>query len=95
MDVMGVLPPLLSRIVERLRCLNTERERVMELYLEEKAALEMIYSDPWKPLYEEIRIVAAVYLDDEIKRIRKEGGVKKEEEGQKGDDSGNGDAREG
>ena len=67
----------------------------MEQYLEERVALEMKYSDLWKPLYEEIRIVAAVYLDDEIKRIRKEEGVKKEEEGQKGDDSGNGDAREG
>ena len=40
---MGVLPPLVARIVERLKCLNTERERerVMEKYLEERAALEI------------------------------------------------------
>ena len=40
-DVMDVPPPLLSCIVERLKCLNTEKERVMEQYLEERAVLEM------------------------------------------------------
>ena len=38
--VMGVLPPPVARRVERLKCLNTGRERVMEKYLEERAALE-------------------------------------------------------
>ena len=33
MDGMDVLPHLLARRVERLKCLNMERERVMEQYL--------------------------------------------------------------
>ena len=33
-DAMDVLPPLVARRVERLKCLNTQRERVMEKYLE-------------------------------------------------------------
>ena len=74
MDVMGVLPPLVARRVERLKCLNTERERVMERYLEEIAALEKKYLDICKPLYEEILNVVAGHLDDKIEGIRKEGG---------------------
>ena len=62
MDVMGVLPPLLSCRVERLRCLNTERERIIKQYLEERAALETKYLDLCKPLYEEIGNVAAVVI---------------------------------
>ena len=46
MDVMDVLPPLIVRRVERLKYINTDRERVMEQYLEERAALEMTYLDP-------------------------------------------------
>ena len=45
MDMMDVLPPLVARRVKRLKRLNTERERVMERYLEERAALEMKYLD--------------------------------------------------
>ena len=30
-DVKGVIPPLVARRVERLKCFNTERERVMEI----------------------------------------------------------------
>ena len=41
MDVVDILPPLVARRVKRLKCLNTERERVMERYMEERAALEM------------------------------------------------------
>ena len=52
-DLMEVLPPLVSCIVERLECLNTDRERLMGRYLEERVALEMKYSDLCKPLYEE------------------------------------------
>ena len=33
MDVIGILPPLVSCRVERLKCLNTEIERAMEQYL--------------------------------------------------------------
>ena len=44
-DVMEVLPPLVAHRVERLKCINTERERVMERYMEEREALEMKYSD--------------------------------------------------
>ena len=44
-DVMDVLPPLVARRVKRLKCLNTERERVTERHLKERAALEMNYSD--------------------------------------------------
>ena len=50
---MDVLPPLVARRAKRLKCLNTEIERLMEQYLEERAALEMKYSDLCKPLYEE------------------------------------------
>ena len=53
MDVMGVLPPLVARRVERLKCINMERERVMEQYLEERVVLETKYSDICKPLYKE------------------------------------------
>ena len=59
---MGVLPPLLSRRVERLRCLNTERDRVMEKYLEERAVLETKFSDLCQPLYKEIGNVVAVVI---------------------------------
>ena len=87
-------PPLIARRVERLKCLNMERERVMEQYLEERAALERKYSDLWKPIYEERGNVVAGCLDNEIERIHKEGGGKKEEERSKRDDGG-GDAGEG
>ena len=80
-DVMDVLTPLVACRVEHLKCLNSERERVMDIYLEERAALEMKYSDLCKPLYEERVNVVAGCLDDEIERIHKEGGGKKEEEG--------------
>ena len=51
----------------------------MEQYLEERAALETNYSDPCKPLYKERGNVVVRLLDDEIKRIHKEGGGEKEE----------------
>ena len=44
-DMMGVLPPPVTRRVESLKCLNTERERVIGKYLEERAAMETKYSD--------------------------------------------------
>ena len=74
---MDFLPPLVARRVERLKFLSTERERVMEQHLEERAALEMKYSDLCKPLYKEIGNVVAGLLDYEIKRIHKEGGGRK------------------
>ena len=93
MDVMGVLPPLVARRVEHLKCLNTERERVMEQYLEERTALETKYSDLCKPLYEERGNVVAGCLYDEIEMIHKEGGGEKEEEVMKRyDDNGDDDA---
>ena len=54
-----------------------ERERVMEQYLEERAALEMKYSDLCKPLYEERGDVVSGCLDDKIERIHNEVGGKK------------------
>ena len=63
-----------------------ERERVMERYLEERAATEMKYLDICKPLYKNRGNVVTRRLDDEIERIHREGGGKKEEEGSKGDD---------
>ena len=64
----------------------------MEQYLDERAVLETNFSDLWKPLYKEIGNVVDGRLDDETKRIHKEGGGEKEEEGSKIDDSGgNGD----
>ena len=62
-DVMGVLPPLVSCRVQRLKYLNTERERVTEQYLEEIPELETKYSDLCKPLYEERGNVVAGRLD--------------------------------
>ena len=47
---MEVLSPLVSRRVESIKCLSTERERVMERYMEEILAMEMKYSDLYKPL---------------------------------------------
>ena len=75
-DVMGILPLVVACRVERLKCLNTERERVMEQYLEERAALEMKYSDLCKPLHKERGNVVAGRLDDKTEMIHKEGGGK-------------------
>ena len=74
MDMIGVLPTLVARRFERLKCLNMERERVMGRYLEERAALDIKYLYLCKPLYKERGNVVAGRLDDEIKRIHKEGG---------------------
>ena len=76
---MDVLPPLVARRVERLKCLNTERERITERYLEEIAALEMKYLDLCKPIYKERVNAVAGSLDDKIETIHKEGGGEKEE----------------
>ena len=68
----------------------------MEKYLEERAALGTKYLDLCKPLYEERGNVVSGCLDDETKRIYKELGGEKEEEGSKrDDDGGNDDAGEG
>ena len=68
----------------------------MELYMEERVVLETKISDLCKPLYEEIGNVVVGRLDDETKRIHKEGGGEKEEEGSKKDDnSGNGNMGKG
>ena len=85
---MDILPPLVARRVKRLKSLHMERERVMEKYLEEIAALEMKYLDLCKPLYKKIGNVVAGRLGDEIDRVNKEGGGEKEEEGSNGDNSG-------
>ena len=69
---MDVLPPLVACRVERLKCLSTERERVMKRYLEERVALEMKYLDLCKPIYEERGNVVAGRLDYKINRIHKE-----------------------
>ena len=90
MDVMDVLPPLVARRVNHIKFLNTERE-VDVKYLEERAVLEMKYLYPCKTLFEERGNVVNVRLDDDIERIHKEGGGKKEVEGSKGDDDGSDD----
>ena len=98
---MGVLPPIVARRVELLKCLNTERERVVEKYLKERAALETKYPDLCKPLYKETGNVVAGRLDDDIEMINKDWGVEKEEEWSKidenigNDNSGDGEEREG
>ena len=53
------------------------------------------YSYLCKLLYDERGNAVAGRLDDKIKRIHKEGGGKKEEEGLKGDINGGNDTREG
>ena len=50
----------------------------MELYLEERAALETKYLDLCKPLYKERVNVVTGRLDDDIERIHKEVGSEKE-----------------
>ena len=56
----------------------------------------MKYQDPCKPLYKERGNVVHGSLDDNMKRINKEGGGEKEQGGSKGDDDGdNNDAEEG
>ena len=93
---MEILLPLVARRAERIKCLNTKRERVMERYMEDRASLETKYLDLCKPLYEERQNVVTGCLDDEIEKVHKEGGDEKEEGGSKGDDGGgNGDVREG
>ena len=68
----------------------------MELNMEERVVLETKISDLCKPLYEEIGNVVAGRLDDETKRIHKEGGGEKEEEELKrNDNSSNGDMGKG
>ena len=62
-DVMDFLSPLVARRVERLKCLITERERVMEQYLEDRATMEIKYLDTCKPLYEDRGNVVAGRLD--------------------------------
>ena len=52
--------------------------------MEERAALEMKYSDLCKPIYKERRNVVAGRLDDEIQRIHKQVGGQKEEDGSQG-----------
>ena len=66
MDMIGVLPTLVARRFERLKCLNVEKDRVMEQYLEERAALEMKYLDICKPIYEEIGNFVARCLGGKI-----------------------------
>ena len=90
-DVMGVLPPLVARRVERLKCLNTERDRAMKKYLEERAAPDTKYLDLCRPLYEERGNVVARRLNDDIGRIHNKGGGKKEEEWSKIYENGGGD----
>ena len=76
---MDVIPPLLARRFGCIKCLNTGRDRVMERYLEERAVLEMKYSDLCKPLYKDRGNVVARCLDEDIEMIHKEGGGEKEE----------------
>ena len=69
-----------------------DRERVIQQHLEERAVLEMKYLDVCKPIYEERGKIVAGRLYDEIERIHEEGGgEKEEEEGSKGDNGGDGD----
>ena len=90
---MDVKPPLVARRVKHLKRLNMDIDRVVELYLEEREAIEMKYLDLCKPLYEERGNVLSGRLDDNTERIHKEGEGKEEEEGLKGDnDSGNNNA---
>ena len=90
---MDILPPLEAGGVEHLKCLNTERERVMERYLGEGVALETKYLDLCKPLYKDRGNVVARCLDEDIEMIHKEGGGEKEEEGSKVDVGGDDNAR--
>jgi len=65
-DILSTLPREVVRRVEKLKELNDARERVMEDYLKERAALEQKYLVRNKPLYEKRREVVNGNLDDAI-----------------------------
>lgn len=52
-DPMKDLPPAVVARVEQLQDLNTEREKIMMGYLEERAALELKYRELCQPLYDQ------------------------------------------
>merc|ERR1712151_1177179 len=65
-DILSTLPREVVRRVEKLKELNDARDRVMEDYLKEPAALEQKYLARSKPLYEKRREIVKGNLDDAI-----------------------------
>jgi len=65
-DIMSTLPREVVRRVEKLKELNDARDRVMEDYLKERAALEQKYLARNKPFYEKRREIVKGNLDDAI-----------------------------
>jgi len=65
-DPMASLPPYVVERVETLKELNEQRDKIMEQYLEERAALEAKYHFLCEPLYAECANVVKGLCDEEI-----------------------------
>lgn len=65
-DILQNLPPLLLARVQSLQELNTQRDSIMEQYLQERAALEVKYRTLCEPLYEQRAKVVRGDCDGEI-----------------------------
>ncbi len=56
-DFVESLPPILKTRVSKLKELNTQRDKIMDEYLKERAALEVKFATLCQPLYEQRRSV--------------------------------------
>jgi nucleosome assembly protein 1-like 1 len=65
-DELAHLPRYVIPRVEKLQQLHQEREKIMEQYLLDRAALEKKYGSLLKPLYEERASIVVGKKDDEI-----------------------------
>ena len=65
-EFLSLLPPPVHPRLAHLKTLHEQREKLLEHYLVERAALEQKYSELMKPLFEERRAVVAGELDAKI-----------------------------
>ncbi len=80
-DFMDELPKAVRHRVEFMKQLNEKRDKIMEGYLAERAALEKKYSDLCKPLYEERAKIIVGEKDEDIAefvRSKENDGVEKD-----------------
>ena len=75
---MSTLPPYVLERVEKLKTLNTQRDQLMDQYLQDRAALEAKYHDLCKPLYSERAAIIKGEKDEEI-GASKEGDVEEDQ----------------
>jgi len=65
-DPMQDLPPVIIARVGELTSLNTQRDDIMEQYLQERAALEQKYKGLCQPIYQQRAQIIAGAMDDQI-----------------------------